>query len=313
MAHISRHGDKWRAQVAKGGVRKTKVTDTKAEAKLWAAQLEASISAGLHDSGKTFAQAVERYISEVTKNKRGKRWETLRLNLLLKSPEFAGTLAGIEAPQIAQWRDRRLQTVKASTVLREANILRNLFTVARDEWRWVSHNPFKGVRLPKDEAPRDAVWGWREIRRVIRAGQRSGSKTSEVVDAFHISLRTAMRLSESLISPTCFDARRQVVVLPMSKTQKRAEVVPVGRIAAKLIAREPFKVNPNEASTLFRKLTKSMLIYGLTFHDTRATALKHLSRKVDVMTLAKISRHKDLKILLNTYYRVTPEEIARRI
>ncbi|HHF6884897.1 tyrosine-type recombinase/integrase [Haemophilus influenzae] len=38
------------------------------------------------------------------------------------------------------------------------------------------------------------------------------------------------------------------------------------------------------------------------FHDTRCEALTRLSKKVDVMTLAKISGHKDISILQNVYY-----------
>ena len=49
------------------------------------------------------------------------------------------------------------------------------------------------------------------------------------------------------------------------------------------------------------------------FHDTRAEALTQLSRKVDVMTLAKISGHKDLSIMQNTYHRETAEDIAARM
>jgi len=41
--------------------------------------------------------------------------------------------------------------------------------------------------------------------------------------------------------------------------------------------------------------------------------LTHLAKKVDVLTLAKISRHRDLKILMAHYYRETPDQIAARI
>jgi hypothetical protein len=34
---------------------------------------------------------------------------------------------------------------------------------------------------------------------------------------------------------------------------------------------------------------------------------------MDVMTLARISRHRDLRTLLNTYYRESAEQIAARI
>ena len=46
---------------------------------------------------------------------------------------------------------------------------------------------------------------------------------------------------------------------------------------------------------------------------TRATALTLLARRVDVMTLARISGHKDLKTLLRVYYRETAEQISERL
>ena len=142
--------------------------------------------------------------------------------------------------------------------------------------------------------------------------QRAGGKTLEVTQAFHISLRTGMRLKECLQAPEAFDKRRQVVVLTGTKTAMRDEV-PVGRVAAKLLDREPFTVNANLASTLFAKLTKSLLIDDLTFHDARATALTLLSKKVTPIVLGRISRHRDLNLLMNVYYRETTDEISAKL
>jgi integrase len=55
------------------------------------------------------------------------------------------------------------------------------------------------------------------------------------------------------------------------------------------------------------------MIDGLTFHDTRATALTLLAKKVDVMVLARISRHKDIALLHRVYYRATADEIAAKL
>lgn len=73
------------------------------------------------------------------------------------------------------------------------------------------------------------------------------------------------------------------------------------------------RVLPQDASASDAKLTKQLCIKGLTFHDSRATALTHMSRKVPVEVLAKVSRHKDVSLLVNTYYRPTVDEIARRL
>lgn len=307
--YVRKYRDKWRVEIERNGIRSSKVCDTKRAAQAWGIEQEAQAKRARAGGDHTFGDAVDKYQADVSSRKDGKVWEVRRLETMR---DFFGTDAGllaIDTPQIADWRDTRLKTVSASTVVREANLLRNLFNVARKEWRWLDHDPFMGVRLPKENAPRHQVWTWQLIKRVLQAS-RTG-KTAEVVAAFHIALRTGMRLAEVLAAPGAFDPVRRVVTLK-TKTEARAQI-PIGRIAAKLLARPAFTVGANEASVLFSKLCGELLIDGLTFHDTRGTALTHLARKVDVLTLAKISRHKNLSLLSNVYYRERPDQIAARI
>jgi len=309
MAYVAKHKDKWRAQIERNGVRASKVFDTKREAQAWAMEQEATAKRARAGGNKSFGDAVDKYKEFVSAKKDGKEWEDRRLEVMR---DYFGTSAGlleIDAPQIAEWRDSRLKTVSASTVVREANLLRNLFNIARVEWKWMDHEPFLGVKMPKENAPRYQIWTWKLIKRVLRA-ERIG-KTREMQDAFRIALRTGMRLQEVLAAPGAFDPVRRVVTLK-TKTEARAQI-PIGRIAAKLLIRQPFEVGANEGSVLFSKLCRELLIKDLTFHDARATALTHLSKKVDVLTLAKISRHKDLSLLSNVYYRVTADQIAAKI
>ena len=309
MAYIRKVKDKWRAEIERNGIRSSKVHDTKREAQAWALEQEATAKRARAGGNKSFGDAVDKYIQAVSSTKDGEVWEVRRLHAMR---DYFGKDAGlldIDAPQVSAWRDARLQTVSASTVVREANLLRNLFNVARKEWKWMDHEPFMGVKLPKENAPRHQVWTWPLIKRVLRA-PRVG-KTAEMQAAFHIALRTGMRLAEVLQAPENFDAKRQIVTIK-TKTEAMARI-PIGRIAAKLLQRQPFTAGANEGSTLFSKLCRELLIEGLTFHDTRGTALTHLSRKVDVLTLAKISRHKNLSLLSNVYYRETADSIAARI
>lgn len=73
-----------------------------------------------------------------------------------------------------------------------------------------------------------------------------------------------------------------------------------------------FTVKSASLDTLFRKARDRIGIEGLHFHDSRAEALTRLARKVDVLTLAKISGHADIRQLM-TYYRETAEDIAARL
>lgn len=310
MAYIGPFRDGWRAQIQRHGQRVTKTFRTKREAQAWATEQEAKKTPL---RAKTLGQAIERYLESVTPQKRNADdWERRRFDAF---SEFFGPdtpLTDIDSDAIARWRDSMLKTVSGSTVQRYSNLYRNLFRTAWKEWRWIGESPFEGVKLPKENHPRQAVWRWQEIRRVLREGQRRGGKTLEVTQAFHIALRTAMRLKESL--GAAFDARRRVATIPPSKTNPKPETVPLTRQACRVLAGYPrLKVEANEASTLFSKLCREMLIEGLEFRDSRATALTLLSRKVDILTLARISRHKDLDLLRSTYYRETAEEISRRL
>jgi integrase len=307
--YIRPHKDGFRVEVEKHGIRASHVAKTKREATAWGIRKEAELDALKGSKGRRFIAAAEHYVQTVssTKSAGASDWEARRFAAMA---EFFGDalLLDMDSEAIGKWRDHRLKTVSGSTVQREANLLRHLFTLAVDEWRWIDRNPFKGVRLPKHNPARQAVWPWQLIKRVLRA-RRTG-KTMQVIHAFHIALHTGMRLSEVLSARL----EGRVAVLPKSKTERIPVRVPLARKGAKLLAAYgPFTVNPNEASTLFSDLCDEMLIDGLTFHDSRATALTLLSRRVDVMTLARISRHKDLKILLATYYRETAEQIAARL
>jgi Phage integrase SAM-like domain len=312
MAYIGAFRDGWRAQIQRNGQRLTKTFRTKREAQAWATEQEAKKTPL---RANTLRQAIDRYLETVSTQKRNAvDWERRRFDALAEYLGENTPLSDIDSDKLGQWRDWRLQTVSGSTVMREVNLFRNLFSIARREWKWISASPFEGVRLPKENSPRDAKWGWREIRRMLREGERRGGKTLEVTQAFHVALRTALRLQEALAAPEGFDAKRKIVTIPPSKTNPKPESIPLTRQAVRLLGSlKPFTVGPNEASVLFSELCRELLIQGLQFRDSRATALTLMSRKMDVLTLARVSRHRNLELLRAVYYRATAEEISRRL
>lgn len=311
----------WQAQVEVNGQRVSKSTcKTKKDARDWAADQEATGKKAKAGKGFTFGDAADKYVQEVSAKKDGHVFEKRRLEAARRYFGDDTPLVAIGAPQIASWRDWRLsgdadnRSVSGSTVVREANILRNLFRVAKLEWLWCDHQPFEGVKLPAENQPRTGIWGWRDIKRVLRAPRQG--KTAEVQALFHIALRTGMRLGEAIAAPQRYNPATRIVTLSNVAGARKTDAiarVPIGRIAHKLLQRPPFTVDANEASVLFSILCKQLLIEGLTFHDTRASALTYLSKKLPVHDLAKVSRHKDISLLVNTYYRPTLSDIAGKI
>lgn len=71
-----------------------------------------------------------------------------------------------------------------------------------------------------------------------------------------------------------------------------------------------FSVSSSSCDALFRKIVRRCDIENLHFHDTRREGTSRLSKKVDVLTLAKITGHKDIRMLL-TYYETDMSEVAK--
>lgn len=331
MAYLRRAKGGWRAEVEKLGFRDSKTLPTKTAAAAWAAQREADIIAGTVSRWprKTVGDAFDRYAEEVSPRKRSGAAEVLRLAAVRRDfPALASSLLHeVTTADLAGWRDVRLAKVARSSVQRDANLLRNVWAVAAREWQWCPEpTPWRALKMPGDNPPRDRVAGWREIRRILRrcgyvTGRRPETLMQEVGWAFLVALRTAMRAGEVIsLSGETVNLRGRVVTLHSHKTaeavgRRVVPLTPAGhRVLSVLWRPGPlFAISASSLDALFRRVTRSQLIPGLHFHDSRGTALTHLARRVDVLTLARISGHKDLQQLLSAYYRETPEQIAARL
>lgn len=327
MASISKHARGYRAQVYVRGRRTSRILRTMREAQAWAAAEEAKLAAPA-GSRHTVGDLIERYMADVMSKKGAGEIEERQAKALLRDfPALAAKKLGeVDTPDFAAWRDARLKVVSGATVLRQVNWLRHAFRLAREEWKWMDANPLKGMELPKTPTPRDRRVSPAEVRMLCRTldyrpGRAPVTKQQEVALAFMVALRSAMRAGEILsLGKGNLNLARRVATVA-HKTQHitgRPREVPLTRHAVRLL--EPvadrercFTLSSAVLDALFRKARERLLIEGLHFHDARGEALTRLARKVDVMTLAKISGHKDLKVLLNTYYRETAAEIAARL
>lgn len=336
MAYLRKMKNGWRAEVQRQGVRESKVLPTKAAAQAWAAQAEADIlrgaAGGLPD--KTLADALLEYERKVTAHKRSQVNEGRRIASLLRDQPAlcAQVMHQITAGDIAAWRDARRAQVADSTVVREANMLRNVWTVAINEWGWCRDNPWPKVKLPAEAMARTRRTSWREVRSIVRLlGYRTGvapvSASEMAAWAYLVAQHTALRAGEvRALARSTVDLERRVFTLVAHKTMEKAGVrrVPLTRKAARLLRvldaaalaagrDEYLPISAASLDVLFRRARDRLLLQDLHFHDSRADALTRMARRVDVMTLARISGHMDLRQLLTAYYRDSAEDIAGRL
>lgn len=333
MAYIRKLKTGWRAEVERKGVRKSQMFTTKAEAQLWAAAEETAI---LKESkqeypSKTLADAIDRYISDVSVHKRGAHAEELRFNAIKREfPALCGKLIWQVTPSdIAEWRDARRKLVSDSSVVREAAAFRNLFNVAADEWGWCGDSPWKKIKLPPKGHARTRRTQPSELKRLLRhmgyvTGKPPETPQNEVAWAYLVAHHTALRAGEIRgLSRSTVDLVKRVITLNTHKTleregvrfvpftRKAARVLSVLDTAAKVAGRDGyFTISDHSMDVLFRRVKDRLLIDGLHFHDSRADALTRLSKRMDVLRLSRISGHRDLRQLSDAYYRATAAEIA---
>ena len=336
MASYSKVPGGWRAQVAKRGVRKSATFPTHAEAKGWGTREEAAIMAGARGDypARTLSEAIDRYMREVTRKRRTHRADALRFEAWRRDyPDLAGkVLHTITTADLAAWRDARLAKVSGASVLREAQQYRPIWTLAMDEWKWVGSSPWKGLRLPPKSHARDRLAEWSEVKLLLRStGYRRDvaptSPTEQAVFAFLVALYTAMRSGEILrMARSNVDLKKRVYRLTEHKTdahvgvrmvpftRKAARVLGVLDAAASAAGRDAyFTIGDQLRDRLFRKRLKALMISGLRFHDSRASALTRLSRIYPVMVLARISGHTDIQQLYDAYYRDTAADVAAQL
>ena len=320
MASIKRSGTGWRAQLCVNRVRESRKFKTKQEASAWVVMRESDL-----DSGKlpamTFEHAMKRYARDVSPSHKGEAWEIVRLNALAKYPIAKRQVASLEAKDFAAWRDARLKMVKPATVAREMNILHSILESARTDWGYIKVNPMQDVRWPPKTPSRKRRVSDIEIKKIILAfgvsQLRSVTVTNRVGLAFLLAIETAMRSGEILgLRWRDVFLDRAFVRLPDTKNGDVREV-PLSIRAVEIIRSLPrdsetlFGMDKPMRDAIWRKyLPKD--IEDLHFHDSRSEAIFRLSKKLDVLELARVIGHRDLNSLL-FYYNEEASALAKKL
>lgn len=325
MASVQKKIKGWFAQVRRAGVSKSASFSTKAEAVAWATAIEAEILAGQRGEvpNKTFGDLLERYRDEVSPTKRGERWERLRIGLTLRDEITSVHLRDFDARAVAGWRDRRLAQVSAASVQREWNLLSNACTVAVREWKWLRDNPMREVRRPPPTESRNRLATDDEIERLLFALGYDHDTTPETVmarvgAAMLFAIETAMRAGE-IAGLTWANVRlEQRHCKTSGKTAAAKRDVPLSAEAIRLIEQIPkgaatvFNVTTAQIDALFRKAKARAMIDDLHFHDMRHLAITRLAKKLDVLPLARMVGHKDLRMLM-IYYNESAENMSAKL
>lgn len=334
MATYQQRGGAWRAQVRMRGARLSATFDTFEQARAWATAEEAKLEAGAKVvAGRvaflTVADLFRRYEEQVSPNRRGERWEVIRLQMLARDKAFAKPLRDFGPDDVAAWRDARLKVVAASSVNRELNVVSAVFRVAIREWKLgLRENPVHLIARPRNPPPRKRRISDAEVA-AIRvklgwSGEAPPATSAQWVAWAHaLALETAMRKGELLGLRWAHVrlARRHVVLLDGATKSGEGRAVPLSRRAMSLFhmlesgePEEPvIPIASGHFDKLFREAKAAAGLADLHFHDTRREATTRIAPKVKLLDLAKITGHRDLRTLERVYYSPDPEDLADKL
>lgn len=322
-------GNSWRITVRYNGLRYSATRDSEQECIAWANSklLDLKLQESLPEShiNLTYKQLFEKYYADVGSKMRGYKFVKQQL---IAFEKYWGRLANesiykITSPQIAKWRNERLKHVSSGTVHRQMGLYSSIFTYAKNELFLIKENPFNGVSKPQKPKPRSKLISQDEIDAIINGlkyeiGTTPTKPSHFVAWSFLFAIETAMRKGE-IVSITRKNIHSDYIHLPITKNGT-ARDVPLTNNAKALLDLLPQgtnKIIPHNTNSFRLLWERNLHRVGLNgvvhFHDTRHEAITRFvnQRKLPVEILAKVTGHKTINTLINTYYNPSASDIAK--
>jgi integrase len=324
MATIRRRKSRWQVQIRRQGHQLSRTFRLRADAELWARQLEAELDRGglpMHSRmlrAHTLVDLLKRYGAEVVPRKRSADREVYMLRVILRHPVARVSLHLLTAAEIAKYRDHRLTLVKGDTVRRELAIIRHCIEVARNEWGFaLPSNPVQQVKMPRAGNPRERRAYPGELEKLLEACKASSCRWLPAV--IQLAVETGMRRSELLAMRwDDVDLEARTVLLRNTKNGL-PRTVPLSSRALNVIKDMPrcgptvFTISANALRLAWERLRRRAGVLELRFHDLRHEAVSRFFEKgLNVPEVAMISGHRDLRMLFR-YTHPKPEEVAAKL
>jgi integrase len=306
----------------------------KKEAERWAQSTEAALRErryfkAAESERRTVGEAIDRYMLEILPTKRSGRSQ--RAQLLWWRRELGSlTLADLTPAAIADCRDRlaRGETPSkkpstSATQVRYLAALSHTLAVALREWGWLTENPARNVRRPKEPGGRVRFLSEEERTALLAACKRSRNPLLYLLVV--LALATGARLGELLgLRWADVDLTRGVARLARTKNGEPRALLLGGHAIAVLAARAAERrmdtslVFPSEhgrtPATLRKPWERALAAAGIEnfrFHDLRHTAASYLAMTGATPTdIAAVLGHKTLA-MVKRYAHLSDQHVSQ--
>lgn len=328
-----KRGDSYRIELMFNGKRISATRDTEKECEQWAMLKLLELKTNQNNDKENVRQhyplsaLMLKYYDEVGRFLKSSRVAKITIRRFIQSyPVLAETSIHDITPQmLTDWRNSRLKQVSSGTVLRDISLLSSIFSYAKKELFLIEVNPFSLVSKPTQPKSRNRRIGESEIDMIIKAhnynrGQVPTETQHFIAWVFLFAIETTMRQGE-ILSIKRSNIYNDYIHLPVTKNGDARDIplLDSAKDLLKLIPDNGTDQLINISSTTFQNMfgnrVRKLGLVDFHFHDTRHEAITRLvqKRKIPVEILAKITGHKTIGILINTYYNPTATEISRML
>ena len=328
MATLRKHYGRWQGIVRRVGNKPIyKSFNTKTDARKWCRSMETKLDRGDYSDYReanklTLGNLFKRYLSE-NKHKAKKQWrnEEYRVGQLLNDTISDINLLRFSTKHLAEFRNRRLESVKSATYNKDFNFISVVISTAINDWGiYLPHNPCKMMKRESEPKPRKRVLENDEQTRLIEACALSENIYLKPMVQF--SIETAIRQGELLkIKYEHINFKKRLVTLYDTKNGED-RTIPLSQKAFTILCSLPRQFNgrmfPMTRDSLkfwWKQACRRAKIKGLRWHDLRRHAISVMFevKGLDVPTVQLISGHKNPMVLLNTYTKLNPEKLVAKL
>ena len=312
----------WRARVRRlGQGTHSKSFALKLDAEAWARKVESEQERGVwRDSSEaeatTLTTCLERYAREHVPRLRDPARERSHVAAIGATPLARLAMARVRSADVASQRDAWAATGHApATIVRRLAVLSRVFNIARREWGMESlSNPVELVAKPVVRNARERRVSQDEIEAICTA---TGS--AELAAFIRLAVETAMRRGElCALQWKHVELKACTAHLPHTKNG-HARTVPLSTRAVDVLRAllrrldgRVFGLQPDSVTQAFERAAARAGIGGVHFHDLRHEATSRLAERLQAHELAKVTGHRDMKMVLR-YYHPRAADLAKKI
>jgi len=251
---------------------------------------------------------------EAKSEKKSIKDDVQRFGVILKYFGEDRDISDISPRDIEAWK-KKLKTTKTArgkpyakaTIKQYFVLLRSSFNFASKR-KYYNQDPFSSVDTPKEGNARERIATEDEYAKILKTA--TGSLKTAIILGYETGMRRA-EIASTTWDRTDYNSEQPHILIPGEDTKNdtNAYIVLTDEAVAELKqAKEEGRVKPVELivdaiTKQFSKLTQSLKIEDLKFHDLRATftTAMIMEQGMDIAKAGLFTRHKSLETLRKHY------------